>query len=130
MAAKSEPTTPIAAYKAIIDQLVKETTFGVHERLLRETGKYSTAPADAKANEFVASLNHHQRELFATVLRQERVGAIHDVLAVLTWWLLCREVGLTFRGAPMPFELSGMGLHGDYIGRLDGWEWPSEAQPG
>lgn len=23
--------------------------------------------------------------------------------------------------------LSGMGLHGDFIGRRDGWDWPAEA---
>lgn len=130
MAARPDPTTPIAAYKAIIDQLVEDTTFGANERLLQETGKYSKAPADSIANDFVASLNHQQRELLATMLRQERIGAIHDALATLTWWLLCREVSFTFRGTPMPFELSGMGLHGDYLGRLDGWAWPSENQPG
>jgi hypothetical protein len=126
MPTNSEPATPIAAYKAIIDQLVEETTSGVHERLLRIAGRYSNAPADDTANEFVASLSRQQRELLAT---QERVGAIHDALAALNWWLLCREVGVTFRGAPMPFELSGQGLHGDYIGRLDGWEWPSTDKP-
>jgi hypothetical protein len=26
----------------------------------------------------------------------------------------------------MPVELSGAGLHGDYIGRRDGWEWPND----
>jgi len=49
---------------------------------------------------------------------------MHDVLAVLTWWTNCQDVALTFRGEAMPVEQSGMGLHGDYIGRLDGWEWP------
>lgn len=41
------------------------------------------------------------------------------------WWITARDVGLTFRGEPMPVELSGMGLLGDYVGRRDGWEWPS-----
>jgi hypothetical protein len=62
--------------------------------------------------------------LLAGMLRHERTSAIFDVLSNLTWWLCCREVGLTFRGQPMPFELNGMGLHGDYIARLDGDEWP------
>jgi hypothetical protein len=54
------------------------------------------------------------------VLKRERQRAIFDRLAVLTWWLLTRDVGIAFRGQLMPFELSGMGIHGDYIGRLDG----------
>lgn len=130
MSWNSEPSTPVEAYKAIIDQLVEETSRCVSERLVRESGIYSNAPAETKANEFVACLSHEQRQMLASMLRQERVFAIHDVLAALTWWMCCRDVGLTFRGASMPFELSGMGLHGDYIGRLDGWSWPSENEPG
>ena len=125
-----DPTTPIDVYKAIIDQLVEETSNGVSERLLRESGIYSNAPGEMAENEFAASLSPRQRELLAGMLRKERVGAIHDALAALTWWLSCREVGLTFRGKAVPFELSGMGLHGDYIGRLGGWEWPPEEDPG
>jgi hypothetical protein len=130
MSTSPRPTTPIDAYKAIIDHLVDQTTNGLTERLVRESGKYSNAVDSEKFNAFVASLTQEQRELLATMFREERIGAIHDVLAFLTWWLLCRDVGLTFGGEPMPFELSGMGLHGDYIGRLHGWEWPSEHQPG
>lgn len=121
-----EPNTPIEAYKAIIDELVDDTNNGVSERLVRESGIYSKALGKDTENEFVQSLTQHQRELLATIFRQERVDAIHNVLATLTWWLLCRDVGLTFRGEAMPFELSGMGMHGDYIGRLDDWEWPKE----
>ena len=64
--------------------------------------------------------------MLARMLHAERVAAIHDVLAVLTWWIVARGVGFTFRGETMPIELSGEGLHGDYIGRVDNWEWPDE----
>ena len=126
MSPNFEPKTPIEAYKAIIDQLVEETTAGVSERLLRESATYSNAPGDTIANDFVASLTPQQRGVLADMLKRERVSAIGGTLSVLTWWLLCRDVGLSFRGQPMPFELSGEGIHGDYIGRLDGWEWPSQ----
>ena len=124
MPINSEPSTPVEAYKAIIDQLVDEVTPGISERLIREEAILSKAPAQAAANRFVQSLTAEQRMLLADMLHHERGSAIFGVLSCLTWWLCCREVGLTFQGQPMPFELSGMGLHGDYIARCDGWEWP------
>ena len=60
------------------------------------------------------------------MLNDERMGAIHDALAVLTWWISSQGLGLTFWDEFMPVELSGAGLHGDYIGRRDGWEWPND----
>lgn len=108
MSTRPEPKTAIDAYKAIIDHLVDKTTNGLAERLVRESGKYSNAVDSEKFNAFVASLTQEQRELLAAMLREERIEAIHDVLAELTWWLLCRDVGLKFRGEPMPFELSGI----------------------
>jgi hypothetical protein len=129
MPPKTPPTTPFEAYKAIIDQLVDETSQSIGERRLRESGVYSNAktPEAAAGNELARSLTPEQRVTLGQMLRRERIGAIHDVLAVLTWWLLSQGVGLTFRGQSMPIDLSGMGLHGDYIGRLDNWPWPKEA---
>jgi hypothetical protein len=123
-----DPVTAMGAYQAIVDQLVEETSHGVAERLVREEGIYSKAPGEAAANRWVQSLSAGQRGMLAEMLHQQRVGAIHDVLAVLTWWMLCRGVRLTFRGEAMPFELSGMGIHGDYVGRRNGWEWPEETK--
>jgi hypothetical protein len=125
-----EPTRPIDAYKAIIDQLVSKTSHGVSERLIAEQGIFSKAPAEQSFNAFVQSLSPEQRRMLARMLHTERIGAIHDVLAVLSWWVAVRKVGFSFRGESMPVELSGMGLHGDYIGRLDGWEWPKDGDNG
>lgn len=120
----NEPVTPIEAYKAIIDQLVDEIrTFG-SARHVAERSLFSKAPAHARFNEFIRRLPPEDRALLSEMLQEERDGAIHDVLAALTWWITTRDVGLTFRGESMPVELSGMGLHGDYVGRRDGWEWP------
>ena len=63
------------------------------------------------------------------MLLQERWGAIHDVLAVLTWWMSSEGLAFTFQGEPMPADLSGMGLHGDFAGRRQGWEWPNDGRP-
>ena len=91
---------------------------------------FSKAPAHARFNEFIRKLSPEDRELLAEMLQAERDGAIHDVLAALTWWLTARDVEMTFRGEPMPVELSGMGLHGDFIGRRDGWDWPRSEEGG
>jgi hypothetical protein len=125
-----QPSRPIEAYKQIIDQLVTETSHGVREKAVVREIAFSDLSDDRVFNPFIKSLSTGQRQMLAQMLHAERVAAIHDALAVLTWWVLAREVGLTFRGEPMPVELSGMGLHGDYIGRLDDWQWPmDDTQP-
>jgi hypothetical protein len=121
----NEPTSPIDAYKAIIDQFVDEVRLFGSSVHVAERSFFSKAPAHARFNEFIRKLSPEDRALLSEMLQEERDGAIHDVLAALTWWITARDVGLTFRGEPMPVELSGMGLHGDYVGRRDGWEWPS-----
>jgi hypothetical protein len=121
-----QPSRPIEAYKQIIDQLVTETSHGGREKAVVREISFSDLSDDRVFNPFIKSLSTGQRQMLAQMLHAERVAAIHDALAVLTWWVLAREVGLTFRGEPMPVELSGMGLHGDYIGRLDDWQWPKD----
>jgi hypothetical protein len=120
-----DPKTPIDAYKAIIDELVTETRRYGPSPHVAKSGIYSKAPSHHEFNKFIASLSQKQRELLSRMLQDARDGAIHDVLAVLTWWIDCREVGFTFCGQPMPVDLSGGGLHGDYVGRREGWEWPA-----
>jgi hypothetical protein len=97
---------PIDAYKQIIDQLVSETSQGVREKaVVRETA-FPELSDDPVFNPFIKSLSTEQRQMLAQMLHAERVAAIHDVLAVLTWWVLARGVGLTFRGEPMPWSLA------------------------
>ncbi|MFI5381150.1 MAG: DUF6547 family protein [Tepidisphaerales bacterium] len=122
----SKPSRPIDVYKAIIDELVNETRRSGHAKHVKESSLFSNAPAHRTYNLFIASLTPKHRNLVSQMLQDERDGAIHDLLAMLSWWIDCREVGFTFCGKPMPVDLSGMGLHGDYIGRRDGWKWPAE----
>lgn len=114
---KKELSRPIDAYQAIIDQLAGETSYGVSERLVAQEGIFSRASGDLPFNSFVQSLSNEQRKILAKMLHAERSAAIHDVLAVLSWWLQVGGLGFTFQGKSMPVDLSGMGLHGDYIGR-------------
>jgi hypothetical protein len=116
---------PVDVYKQIIDELVRRSP-SMGARLVTEQGIYSKAPAFQHTNELVRALTPEQRALLAQMLTHERESAIHDVLATLTWWIDCRSVGLTYQGEPVPVQLSGMGLHGDYVGRRDNWEWPKD----
>ncbi len=118
------PTTPLEAYKAIIDKLVNETRLYGSGPHVAEHGIFSNAPSHREYNDFIRTLSPTHRALLARMLSDERDSGIGAVLADLTWWITARNVGLTFHGEPMPTELSGEGLHGDYIGRRDGWEWP------
>ena len=122
------PMRPVDAYKLIIDQLVERSP-SLGARLVAEDGIYSKAPALQPLNALVERLTPEDRALLVQMLEHERFSAIHDVLAAITWWIDCRDVALTYKGEPMPVQLSGMGLHGDYVGRKDNWEWP-EAEDG
>ena len=42
------------------------------------------------------------------MLLQERLGGIHDVLAVLTDWMSSDGLAFTFQGEPMPVDLSSL----------------------
>ena len=119
---------PVDVYKEIIDQLVNETTQSVTQKLVIERGFFLKTSHHAVFNELVRPLTPAKRKLLGDMLLSERRSAIHDVLAVLTWWILCGGLAFTFEGEPMPVELSDQGLHGDFIGRLQGWDWPDEQQ--
>jgi len=121
------PMKPVEVYKQIIDQLVEQSP-SLGARLVTEESNYSKAPAFRHTNDLVRALAPEQRAVLAQMLTHERESAIHDVLAALTWWIDCRDVGLTYQGQAMPVQLSGEGLHGDYVGRRDDWEWPKDAK--
>jgi len=123
-------TRPIDAYKALIDQLVNETSHSVTAKTVVERGTFLETSAYAVFNDLIGPLGPERRRLLSQILDEERVGAIHDVLAVLTWWISPQGLGFTFRGESMPVDLSGMGLHGDYIGRRQDWEWPDDERGG
>lgn len=105
-----------------IDGLVQAAP-SLSARLVREEGVASRAPAAVAAKELVSRLPRSDREALASMLDAERSGAIHDVLANLTWRLDTGRVRWSSGEEPMPAGLEG-GLHCNFIGRLDGWEWP------
>jgi hypothetical protein len=123
-----EPSTPLEAYKAIIDDLVKQSSWSVSADLVEQIGAPWRGPGPGEpeaegARELVASLGAEQRRALAWLLREERWGAFHDVLAQLEWWIDCRGVELTFNGERVPVNFAE-GMHCDFVGRRTGWEWP------
>ena len=115
----------MSMYREIIDQLVNETrTNSAYSKRASENQPFPVESEQFEFNELLISLTTEQRVLLSKVLLQERNSSIHDVLAVLSWWVECRSVGLSLNGQLMPVGLSGMGMHGDYVGRVDNWAWP------
>jgi hypothetical protein len=121
-----DDATPVDVYRAIIDQLVNETRHLGSSAHVAKHQFFSKAPAHSEFNEFIRSLTEDQRLVLARMLEEERHCAIGDLLAALSWWIDCHDVGLTYQGKPMPVDLSGMGLHGDFIARVAGDEWPAD----
>ena len=115
--------SPEVAYRQMIDSLVENTPLGSGQ-LVREQGRHSNAHGAIRFNEFVARLSQADRILLAEICEQERESGTHDALSELTWWILCEDLELVVKGKPLPVDQSGMGLHGDYIGRRTDWPWP------
>lgn len=102
--------SPRAVYRDFIDRLVAETSLVTTRR----------------APERFASLSTEVQSSIEEVRREERIAAIHDVLEQLSWLIDMWDVSLVLDGSALPVDESGMGLHGDFIGRLEGWPWPSK----
>ncbi|MHC4875461.1 MAG: DUF6547 family protein [Planctomycetota bacterium] len=121
------PQSPRKAYQRIIDELVEGTPGVTAQRITK--GDSIPAVDDDDARDFttqVESLSQTQREVLARLCDSQRHGGIHDALAVLSWWIDCADVSFHYRNAEMPVDQSGMGLHGDFVGRSQGWQWPPE----
>ncbi len=115
---------PKSVYMNFIDQLVEDSN-PISSKLISEDKLFSKAVGHEKYNAFVSKLSSEQRQLLSEMMKCERESAIHDVLASLTWHIECNNVTLNYKGEEMPVQLSGMGLHGDFIGRLSKeWDWP------
>jgi hypothetical protein len=88
---------PAYAYKAIVDQLVNETMGSVTQQVLTERGYFPKTSDNAVFNELVRALRPEERRLLGNMLLRERSDTIHDVLAVLTDWMLTTDSRLRFK---------------------------------
>lgn len=71
---------------------------------------------EAERKAVLLSMTADQQAVVAALLRQERAGAIHDVLANLP------AFGLTLDGQPLD-ALGDEQPHWDFLARLDGDRW-------
>jgi hypothetical protein len=121
--------SPYEAYKKFIDILVSDAlTGGTGMRIKRGMQVLPPILVDDNAEvityrKFVDSLTKSQLQLLINILRDERIGAYHDLLAQLTYHIDLKGFGITFNGQLMPVGVEG-GLHQDFIGRLEGsYKW-------
>lgn len=68
-------------------------------------------------NALLARLDSTDRDVLARMLEQEFIGGVHETLAIL------------YEGNVPPFDKAyeGSPFH-DFVGRLDGWEWPASRE--
>ena len=123
--------TPAQAYMAMIDAMAERSDHAWSSRVRAGTPVQPGIP-ESPTNRLVASLDADQRAHLADLLDEAKRSGMHDALVVLNELLDEGDLRLTYQGAPMPVDFSGMGLHGDFIGRADyedRWAWP-ESPPG
>lgn len=126
-AKRKKLTRAAAAYRSLIDAAVEQAQDANLATRIEKERIYSKAPAHRVFNAFIRSLSAEQRKLLAEMLRYERQAAIHDLFAHWSWWIASKGLGFSLDGKPMPVDLSGEGLHGDFVGRLADWDWPDDA---
>jgi hypothetical protein len=85
---------------ALIDQLMNETSHSVAARIVAERGAFLETSAYAVFNDLIGSLAPERRRLLSQMLEEERVNAVHDVLAALTWWISPQRLGSHFGANP------------------------------
>lgn len=114
-----------AVYRRVIDEMVRacregqaqigarRAREGVWNRNARDNSDDLLADQYAM-NKLLARLDEADREVIATMLEQQCVGGVHVALVIL------HEAGVP----PFDKAYEGSPFH-DFMGRLNGWEWPA-----
>jgi len=108
-------------YRAIIDRLVTDCEQGQGQVVPRRiaTGVWNAnasadvMPDQSRINELLSGLDSEQRAAIATIASDCFVAGVHQTLVAL------HETGIK------PFDDGVEGTpFADFIGRLQGWDWP------
>ena len=110
-------------YRIAIDRLVAECRDGqgqigpdrARKGAWNENAKGDFLPDQHQINELLSDLSEAQREVLATMLEDQFSGGVFETLKVL------EELKIE----PFLDGYEGSPYH-DFVGRLDGWEWPSD----
>jgi hypothetical protein len=110
-------------YREIIDALVSACRDGQGQigarRARRGVWNPNAGPSavgfedQARMNDLLDRLGAADREVLAVMLEEQFVGGVHSTLVAL------HELGVP----PFDDGYEGTPFH-DFVGRLDGWEWP------
>ena len=112
-----------AVYRAFIDELVEMCRKGqgqigarrARQGLWNPNATAESLPEQHAMNVLLRSLDASQREVLAEMLADEVVTGVFETLEALE----------KFEIAPFEDGYEGSAFH-DFIGRLDGWEWPED----
>lgn len=112
-------------YKDFIDRLVEMSRGCADEAALRQ-GRFPWNQANASTmDRILEKLDDRERNVLADYVLDAYSSAIHDVLAELDWMRCCKDMTITVEGEALPLG-EYEGLHCDYVGRREDWEWPDE----
>jgi hypothetical protein len=108
-------------YREVIDGLVKQCRSGqgsigaarAREGVWNANATEDFLPEQHAINTLLARLSPADRETLAGMLSHQFQGGVHATLAAL------HEAGIP----PFDEAYEGTPFH-DFVGRLDGWEWP------
>lgn len=114
----------VQLYKRVVDDLVKSCREGQGrvgpERARRGVWNANATPDflpdQHRFNRFLARLAPDDRAVLAAMLEEQFVGGVHEALVVL------HAAGVE----PFADGFEGTPFH-DFVGRLGGWDWPTEA---
>lgn len=119
------------AYKRFIDSFVQLAQSNVIADRIQENGHSErTNDADrplsaqeAERKALFLSLSPTQRQCTADMLRDQKVGALHDLLCLMEWEVTQGDWEVATVGVPLGKSPFGS-YHFDFICRSSGDDWP------
>ena len=108
-------------YKDFIDELVDMSRRCAHEGRIR----IGHDPWNNAMNAILEKLDDRERTVLANYVLDAYHSAIHDTLFRLEEMRWNLDMTITADGALLPIG-DYEGIHCDYIGRREDWEWPDE----
>jgi hypothetical protein len=132
-AATADSEDGVQYYKALIDEFVDTAKSSVVANRIRAWEHSERAnlddlppnPAEAERIRVFASMSPDQREMVASLIEDERRGAIHDLASKLEWLTTSQGLEIRWHGVVLPESPFGS-YHYDFICRIDGDAWPDD----